>query len=403
MKRSFLGDILFMSTTQLHNTDIIADSIYNSHINANAQIAGSKITPATPTTYGTTRLANDKEEAAGKVVQSNDTRMHEQGTDAGTTGVVFVVNTDHDVGENTTIELHSSSPNKGGKIRYNESLSRLQKTDNANAAIPTWEDFSNLNSDSDITITGKWVFGDSLKLPTAEPTPFTEGMAYWNTTLKNLMIHDGTSAKAIGGGILYVETLKGNQAVDAPANTTYTIPNGSFDTTGSNLLLVVNSQIRHKVTDDFSISSETTIVFDSAMQDTDDIIFIVFSKGVNQDGHIADTDIGTTSKTFRVGTGANETTDTFLLPFGQGGSSFVGFKVVSGTVQVQHAGASPMTIGSLNTASNYALTGSWMFNKDLYLPSYTTATRPSPQKRMIIYNDTKNKPEYYNGTDWIEI
>ena len=393
-----------MAGTQIHSNDVKPESIYNSHINANASIDGSKVKPSSEVAYGTVKLATDGESASNKVVQSNDSRLHEQGSDTGTTRTAFVVNSDHSAGENSAIELHSSTPDKGGKFVYNESTSQLEFTNNANAASPTYYAVSNVNSTSNMNITGKWSFNNSLKLPLSEPTPFTEGMVYWDTTLKNLMIHNGTSKVAVGGGVLYFEALAGSQSEDHPTNLVYRIPTGSFSLDGSNLYVFANGILKHSNIGDFSIINDTTIEFSAARKDSDILLFLVLSKGVNQDGHIQNTDTATSSKIFRIGSGFNELTNTFQIPFGIGSNSFVGFEVISGTITFTHAGGSRTVLGTLNQASNYTLSGTWQFDKAMIAPRFAGDGRPSePQAGMIMLNTTSLKFEGYNGVEWSEL
>jgi len=93
--------------TPITGGQIKINSIYDRHVNTNADIRGTKVRVATISERGTVELAQPTETASGIVVQANDYRLHD--------GVVSS-STQHDARYRTKDELSSVSHDYGASL-----------------------------------------------------------------------------------------------------------------------------------------------------------------------------------------------------------------------------------------------------------------------------------------------
>lgn len=215
-----------MSLTQIHAPELYPDIIFDMHVNALAQIQGFKILPGTILERGTVQFANEGEIAALKAVQANDTRMHYQGTDTGTTANTFLFNSDAVLGDNTTIVLGSSDTAAGGGFRYNDTLGRMEFTYNYNGA----RDWKQIASTSDL-----------------------------------------------GNGIVYRTAKLGSQSDDSPINTIYSLNNGNFSIDGDKLIVFINGQFKSHYSNDYTIIDTNSIQFVYSIEPDDNIEMLVYA------------------------------------------------------------------------------------------------------------------------------
>lgn len=161
-----------MERTQVRNSDIYNGAIDDIKVNNSADIRGTKIREGTIAERGTVRFADDGDTDELEAVQGNDSRLHYQNTDTGTTADIFTLNMDQaDLGSTTLVwSVTEPTLDLGAALRYSLSLEGVDIVGafeyclNYNAGVQVWKRFYCLNPDDveevtgDWTISGDWVF-----------------------------------------------------------------------------------------------------------------------------------------------------------------------------------------------------------------------------------------------------
>jgi len=258
--------------TQIHENEIYNGCIYDQHINSAANIAGSKIQQATITTRGTVVFASDGEVAASKAVQANDSRLHTQGSDSGTTANTYTVNTDYSAGDATTIVLMPD-----GAIRFNDTTNYLEYC-NDYSTTKTWYRLIGLDEPDVIDLSTK-----HLILPMTYPNAAhgkSDGSIVWDPDIRQAYIYEDANTMYLpfGYSAFYRTTKTGADSND-PAHTEFELYHGAFLPDGMNLEVFVNGQLKTSfgAAPDYMVIDQRTISFFTPLNAADVIEMVVYA------------------------------------------------------------------------------------------------------------------------------